>query len=235
MKTITNFLTVAFLVVFVFSASAQISVGIKTGFNSANIHATKTLDNVLPNFKSIDNMNFGLVAEIAITDQVAFQPELNFMKKGFGLKEGFDLELFNIDVPLGVTAESQFSYIDIPLLAKYKFGTEGLSAYVVAGPTVGLATKGRLVTKADVLVTEIKLTNTPINLDAIDYKRVELGATVGAGVTLNTGFGQLFADARYSRGFTQLYDIPLVDEKVSNKGFGVNFGVMMPIGGSARP
>lgn len=235
MKTITNFLTVAFFFVFTANTFAQVSLGVRGGVNWANIHATQTLDNIIPNFKSIDNYNFGIVAEIAITDQFAFQPELGFTKKGFGVNEGLDVPLFGVDIPLGLTAESQFSYVEVPLLGKYKFGTEGLSAYLMAGPTVGVATSGRLVTKADVFVTEINLTNTPINLDAIDYQRLEIGGTLGAGVAVHTGFGQIFADARYSRGFTQLYDIPLVNERVSNSGFGVNVGVMMPIGGPARP
>lgn len=229
MKAITNFLTLALFFVGTLAATAQVSVGVRTGANWANINATQTLDQIIPDFKTTSHLNFGLVSEIAITDQFAFQPELAFVKKGFELDEGVDLELFGIDVPVGVSAESRFSYVEMPLLAKYKFGTEGLSAYVVAGPTLGFATGGRLITKADVFITDINLTNTPINLDAIDYQRLEVGGTVGFGAAVNTGFGQIFADARYNHGFTQLYDIPLVDEKISNKGFGVNVGMMVSL------
>ena len=229
MKAITNFLTLALFFVGTLAATAQVSVGVRTGANWANIQATQTLDQIIPDFKTTSHLNFGLVSEIAITDQFAFQPELAFVKKGFELDEGVDLELFGIDVPVGVSAESRFSYVEMPLLAKYKFGTEGLSAYVVAGPTLGFATGGRLITKADVFITDINLTNTPINLDAIDYQRLEVGGTVGLGAAVNTGFGQIFADARYNHGFTQLYDIPLVDEKISNKGFGVNVGMMVSL------
>ena len=231
MKAISNLLTLALGLIFTFAfiqtAQAQVSLGLKAGTNWANIQATESLDKVLPDFKYINNANYGLVAEIPVTSQFAFQPEIAFVKKGFELDKGFDLTLFGIDVPVGVKAESRFSYVEMPLLAKYKFGTEGLSAYVVAGPTLGVATAGRLITKADVFITDINLTNTPVDLDAIDYQRLEVGGTVGAGLAVNTGFGQIFADARYNHGFTQLYDIPLVDEKVSNKGFGLNVGVMV--------
>ena len=233
MKAITNFLTLALFFVgtfsFINSASAQISVGVRGGANFSNIYATQNLDQILPDFQGVNSASYGLVAEIAITDQFAFQPELAFTKKGFQFNAGTDVQLFGIDIPLDVTAESQFNYVEMPLLAKYKFGTDAFKAYVMAGPTVGLATSGRLLTRADVFITDINLTNTPINLDAIDYQRLEVGGTVGVGAAVNTGFGQIFADARYNHGFTQLYDIPLVDEKVRNKGFGLNLGLLVAL------
>src|SRR5690606_6604403 len=101
-------------------------------------------------------------------------------------------------------------------------------AYITAGPTFGYATSGRIDTKARVLV-DFDLGSTNINLDNINYNRFEVGATAGAGLSCSTPFGKFFADVRYSRGFTELYDFPLINERVSNKGFGVNAGFMVPL------
>ena len=218
------------LLAFSLSMHAQVSVGLKGGVNFSNIYATQALDQVLPNFSDISTFSVGAVAEIGITEQFAFQPELLYTRKGFGLREGLDVDLLGVPVPLGVTAETQINYVEVPLLAKYKFGTEGISAYVVAGPTFGYATSGQINTKANILL-DFNIARTPINLDAINFQRFEIGGTAGAGLALQTGMGQFFVDARYNLGFTQLYDIPLVNEKLRNKGVSVSAGFLIPIGG----
>ncbi|MCB0643939.1 MAG: hypothetical protein KDC44_19965, partial [Phaeodactylibacter sp.] len=85
---------------------------------------------------------------------------------------------------------------------------------------------GKITTRAKVLV-EIDLFDTPINLDNIGYERLELGATAGAGVAFNTGGGELFLDARYLHGFTEVYDVPLISEKVQNRGVALNAGYLI--------
>ncbi len=224
-----NFTLVAFLLMAAFTVHAQFSVGIRGGVNWANIQATEALDNITPDFKNLDEWNLALVAEYAISDNFAFQPELEFVKKGFRIKENFGVELFNTPLPLGVNVESRFRYVNMPLLAKVKFGDNVVKGYALAGPTFGYALNGNLITKANVII-DIKLLDEKIDLQDIDYQRLEVGGMLGAGLSFDTNAGQFFIDARYNHGFTELYDIPYAEEKVKNKGFGINVGFMMPIG-----
>lgn len=229
-------LAIALLISLFSTAQAQeVSFGLRGGVNFANVYTTEGLGNLTPDFKSYEAINLAAIAEIGITENFAFQPELAFINKGFVIAEDFDLELFNIPLPVGASAESRFRYVELPLLAKYKFGGESLNAYVMAGPTIGYAMSGRLVTRANALI-DFKISDSNVDLDAIDYERFEVGGLVGAGVSINTTFGQLFADARYQRGFTQLYDIPVVDERIRNQGISLNVGFLVPIGGgNIRP
>jgi hypothetical protein len=206
-------------------AFAQLSVGVKGSVNWANVYTTEVLGEVTPDFKSIDEFNFGLVGELGLTKHFAVQSELNFIRKGFEIAEGFNANLFNVEIPLGITSEARFSYIEIPLLAKVKFGEGPLQAYAIAGPTFGYATSGRLDNKANVLVP-INLGSVDINLDQINYERFEVGALAGVGANLDLGSVSIFADARYNLGFTELYDIPIVEEKIKNKGFALSAGIM---------
>ena len=217
------------LLTFSVSMHAQVSLGLKGGVNFSNIYATQALDQVLPDFESISTYSIGAVAEVGISEQFAFQSELLFTRKGFGLREGLDVDLLGVPVPLGVTAETQINYVEVPLLAKYKFGTEGISAYITAGPTLGYATSGQINTKANVLL-DFNIAKTPINLDAINFQRFEIGGAAGAGLAMQTGMGQFFIDARYNIGFTQLYDIPLVNEKLRNRGISLSAGFLVPLG-----
>jgi len=228
LNAIKSILTL-FAVAITFMASAQISVGLKGGVNFNNLHTTEALGELAPDFYNISENNFGLVTEYGITDHFALQTELNFIKKGFASKINLDnTEIFGLNLPLGARAETKFSYVEVPLLAKYSFGSKNFQAYLTAGPTFGYATSGRIHTKARVLV-DFDLGSIKINLDDINYNRFEIGAAAGAGISYTTGFGKFFADARYLHGFTELYDFPLVEEKIKNKGFGVNVGFMVPL------
>ncbi|MCB9265456.1 MAG: PorT family protein [Lewinellaceae bacterium] len=230
MKTSVKWMALAAFTVFTFAAQAQVSLGLRGGYQMANINATKGLDALAPDFKTIDAFSIGAVMEVPLGYGFNFQPELAYSRKGFSIQESTALDLFNIPVPVGVEALSRFDYLEAPLLMKYKFGDGRVNAYIAAGPTFGYALDGQLITRANALV-DIKLIDTDIDLNAINYERFEVAGTVAGGLSFYTPFGQLFLDARYNHGFTQVYDIPVVDEKARNKSFGINVGFMVPIGG----
>jgi hypothetical protein len=204
---------------------AQLSIGVKGGVNFANVYTTEALGNLTPDFKPIDEFHFGVVGELGLTNHFALQSELNVIKKGLQFDEDFNANVFNMNIPLGVTTEARFTYIEVPVLAKVKFGDGPLQAYAVAGPTFGYAAAGRLDNKAKALL-EIDLGSVDIDLDQINYERFEIGAQAGLGAVLDLGGTQLFADARYGLGFTELYDIPIFEERVKNKGISLSAGIM---------
>lgn len=233
MKTLLRTFSLAIALVFTLQLQAQdISLGIKTGVQSANVKVPGFIGDIsqIPDFKSITTFNVGAVSEIGLHKNFALQPELSFTQKGFQLSEETNVDLFNIPVPVGATAISKFNYLEMPLLAKAKFGNELANFYLLAGPTLGYALSGKLDTRAKILV-ELDLFETSIDLDAVDYQRFEIGGMAGAGVSIGTGAGtQLFLDVRYSHGFSQPYDIPIVRERVQHNSIGVNIGFTMPLG-----
>jgi len=211
-----------------FALSAQTSIGIRGGLNFANVPAPSGISNLLPIFKPAKGASVALVTEMGIGKNFAIQPELAYHQKGFALKAGLDFLLFNVDVPLGIKAVTKVNYLEAPILGKYKFGSGKVGGYVVAGPTIGYALNGRFTTKAQVLI-DIKITDEKLDLANLGYNRFELGGILGAGVNFKTGNGNLFIDARYARGFTNVYDVPFVDLKLKNKGVSINVGMMIPL------
>lgn len=220
---------VALITTFYGTSFAQLSLGLRGGLNVANVYTTEGLDRLTSDFKYINGPTIAGVLEYGVNDNFALQTELAYTRKGFQTNVGTDINLFNVPLPVGVTAESRFNYLELPVLAKVKFGNELMKGYVMAGPSVGYATSGRLITRANALL-EFKISDTDLNLDAIDYQRIEVGATAGAGISFNTSIGQIFADARYNRGFTELYNIPVLEEKIRNHGFAFNVGFLVPVG-----
>lgn len=207
-------------------AIAQFSVGIKTGINFNDISETDALDALTPDFKQLKGLNIGLVSELEIGNHFAIQPELSYTQKGFKLDEGMDFELYNIPLPIGVIVRSKFSYLEVPLLFKGKIGDDKMKGYLIAGPSVGYAIDGQLTATARAIL-EFQVADQDLNLNQIGYERFEVAGIVGGGAEVKIPSGKLFMDARYQFGFTELYDIPVFNEKIKNRGVSLNAGYMM--------
>jgi Outer membrane protein beta-barrel domain len=230
MQVVQKTLSTALFLLFGLFAFAQTSIGIKGGLNYTNISQPDIINAINIDFKSITGASFGLVAEIGLGDHFAIQPELGYSQKGFKIEEGLDLELFNIPVPLGAKVVTRFNYIEAPVLAKAKFGNEKVQGYLAAGPQFAYATGGRFKTQANVLSFDIPISNTKLDLDALGFERFDIGMALAAGVQVNTvGGGAFFADLRYNKGFNDVYDIPVVEVKLENSGFGFNVGYLIPL------
>ena len=226
------FATALFVFISFVSLSAQtFALGGKIGYNWNNV--TAPAFNGTIDFKKMTNVNFGLVAQIGLTDNFSIQPELNYVQKGFRIQESKDITLYEVPIPLGVSAVTAIKYIDVPILAKYKFRGQGASGYVFAGPSVGYALNGNLETHAQVII-DIKVGSTPINLDNVNYERFEVGGVVGAGFEVPIGNAKLFAEGRYTHGFNEVYEVPIIGAKVKNQSFGVSAGFTVPFGGGNR-
>lgn len=223
MKRIQQALTIAALLLSVTYSFAQISVGAKAGVYTSFIDVTEAAEGLTQNVEGLTTATFGIVAEIGLGENFAFQPELLYTTKGFKVSEGLNINLGGFPIPAGVTASTKINYLELPLLAKYKFGHEGLRFNITAGPVVSYAMNGQLDTRANLLL-DINPIKTNIDLEALNYERLEVSASIGAGMEYETGNGALFADARYVHGFSDLYNAPVVDLNLKNRGVGVTVG-----------
>lgn len=210
---------------FTHNLQAQHAFGVRFGFNSATVTAPDIISNTI-DFDRATGVNIGVFGEIKVSDFFSFQPELAFIQKGVSIREGFDIKLFDIPLPIGAEAVTKINYLEVPLLAKFSTGGEGVKAYAIVGPSLGYATGGRLKAKANLLI-DIPLSNTKYDLDAVGVNRFELGGVLGAGVEFPMGNGALVLDARYQRGFTDVNAVPVVDLNTRNASFGMNIGYMV--------
>ena len=202
MKTIERIFAALIFLSLSLPMNAQFSLGVKAGADIATVKGPDFLTGIefIPNFQNVVNAQFGVVSEIELSPYFAFQPELVYTKKGFKLDESYDLNLFDIPVPIGATAITTFDYLQMPLLAKAKFGNDIVEGFVFAGPTLGYAIDGNITTRARVLI-EFDLFDTDLDLDNLGYERFEVAGTVGGGIAFNTPGGKFMLDARYNHGF----------------------------------
>jgi hypothetical protein len=230
MKTTKQILFATLITIFGNSfLSAQIALGLKAGANFGNVHTTQALNDLTPDFKYATGAVAGGVAEISFGKYFAIQPELNWVQKGFRFSEGIDIPVGSIDIPAGVEATIRTNYLEFPLLAKAKVGNDIIQAYAVLGPSIGYALNGKLITRTR-LFFEFDPIRTDLNFDNLDYNRFEVAAVGGLGLQVNFNGGKWFADARYTQGLTELYNFPIVNEQIKNRGVALSTGIMIDLG-----
>jgi len=200
---------------FIFS---QVSLGLKTGMSISDAQAELYIDAINTAPKSYTSFLIGAVAEVPLTRNLSFQPELHYIRRGFNINESTSFDLAGFDIPFGAQATTKIDYIEAPLLAKVKFGNQATRAYGVIGPSLGYATSARIQPRITVLLN-FNLPEVNINLADDIYNRTEISGVVGAGVEHTIQTGKLFVDARYNHSFTNIINDPIVDVSVRNSGF----------------
>ncbi|MGB0880532.1 MAG: outer membrane beta-barrel protein [Polaribacter sp.] len=244
------------LVFIIHTSYSQIKLGGKLGIgignltdNSENIYSS--------NFKTIPGYDFGITSEFLVSNSFAIRAEILATRRGgkrnglqavktdallpFIQNSGLDLNTLNqIVINSGGTtisdenplyadynSKSQLSYIEIPVLGKYNFGTQQ-QFYLEAGPYIGFLTKAEQVTEGTSLFYADSLGTLPLkipnplggNPPFINLPEQSLDATTDVSDNLESfnygihaGFGyvnqynannELFLGLRASYGFRPL-------------------------------
>jgi len=171
----------------------------------------------------------GLIAGVAVEipligERLALQPELLFHQKGYSYK---------YDDGDGYTEDYKYTinYIELPILAKVKFG----KFYAQAGPSISYGLggwyKGDYTYQGQQIDDEGKIkfgtepNNNP-NYDEYIDNALDIGVQLGAGVQVSV----IVIDLRYGLGLTNMYDdVAGYDAKSKNGSLQLTVGV--PLGG----
>lgn len=214
MQNLKKLLALLVVVSFAVTSYAQ-SIGPKAGVNIASWAGDDELDD----YGSITGLQFGAVIELPVSDKFAIQPELVYMRKG----SGFDFEILGVTIE----TENQLNYFEIPILAKI-FLTEGpTQVFVNAGPSIGFATSGKVISKSGDEEDEIDIDFEEDGISSFDF-----GVALGAGAQFDAGAGKFFVDIRYLLGLANLDDSEPEEDRIDvfNRGIGASIGFLFPLG-----
>ena len=207
-------------------AFAQTSLSVRAGYGSSNVRTDSELDAISDQFESASARSFGVYVNVPVGEIVTLRGGLETNRRGTTLDLGDDVNVFGVNLPLGATAKTRFSYVDLPLQLKASLPTTGaFRPYAFAGATLGYATGGNVRSTARAII-EFDLMTTKIDLDAIDYERFHAAATGGLGldISFSETFGA-FVEGRYEQSLTQPYDVPVVTAKTGFRGLNFAAGV----------
>ncbi|NJN77665.1 MAG: PorT family protein [Saprospiraceae bacterium] len=204
-------LIIALVSVFSFGANAQsLSIGVRGGLNLTTSMNEDTDDN-----KYAIGMNFALPVEIGVTDFFSVQPELHYIQKGVKFELTDDLSI-----------QSLTNYVELPVLAKVKFGTETVKGYAVAGPSVGLAFSRFVTTKDGDDKERVKAERDEEGNETDNI--FDFGLVGGIGAEISAGPGAFVIDARYNFDLNDNTsfenDAPDSWNKTTNTGIGITVG-----------
>ena len=191
-------------------AQEEVQFGVKGGLNLSTI----STDSDFISFDSKACIQFGIVAEIPISESFSFQPEILYDCLGadYEFDDIFDLPTETTKAAADYSGTIKLSYLNIPLMAKY-YVAEGFS--LEAGPQVGflLSAKDEYEYPGDSGEDDIKE----------HVKGIDFGINIGLGYKLEGGFN---FGARYNLGLTDANDNPeeLGDIYLKNRAFQVFVG-----------
>jgi len=188
-------------------AQKKFNFGIKEGINYSS------LNNINDNSykKSKTGINFGLLAEISLSDKFSIQPEILYSTQG--VKTDMYLNTLAYPGPGPIYQPSTekgkyiFNYIQIPVLAKV-YLIKNLSFEI--GPSFNLLTKSEQKSKSQ---TYRKI-----------GKDFEFSGALGLSYKLNK---TIFVSSRFFKGFSNAFHYdPLNFENAKNYGFQLDFGLL---------
>lgn len=223
MKKLTIVACLAIMSQFAF---AQQEIGIKASYDVTN----GTIDGVadfLPSPDYMDNFSVGAYTNLPLSNGFSFQPELLFRQKGFSVRESYPVDVFEIDIPIGIEARTTIQYIETPLLLQYRAG-QRVQFFAEAGPTLGFAVDAKLRERAH-LIVDFNIAEQDLDLTSDLYNRFEVGGILGGGISVPVGAATLDLGMRYQHSLTDLLDDPIVDVRLRNYGFSFGAGLRFSI------
>lgn len=211
MKSISNF-GVLMILLTTFSINSKAQVGLQAGASFANWTVTPSDGETL--FKYKPGFTAGLFTRIPLGTNFSVQPAINFVQKGYMLKDN------------STTDKANLNYIEIPVNFVYALKNNGL--FIGAGPSVafGLSGKEKFEDKSDPSNSETHTIKFGASTDdESKLKRTDMGANFIAGYQFPEG---LMITANYNIGLSDIHNWD-TDNKVSlkNNYFSIRIGYVL--------
>jgi hypothetical protein len=201
------------------AVSAQTTFGLRAGLNVTNVSTDDDAADLLDALGLDKRPRLGLVAgvfaDVALTPNLTFHPEVLYSQKGFTLVPEDE------DIDASIT--QQIDYVEVPLLLSYRIpaGPNGLVFGLEGGPTLAYkVSTGTSCSGDDISDAECDGFDVAENEDdgVRDY---DLGAALG----LTVGAGPFGVGARFTQGITTIDDTEgqadEEDDNVRNQAFSV--------------
>lgn len=176
MKNLFKLLLVLFMCAGTTTLYAQ-KFGLTAGLNIANMHVEGDDEGPAPKNKM--GFHIGPTIELPISNTFAFASGLVLSNKGFYYEESTEIW----GTPIDMNATLNLYYIDIPLTAKAYFKVGNAQLYGVLGPYCAIGLTGDI--KMSVTYTGQTESSTETITWDNGLNRVDMGATAGAGISLN--------------------------------------------------
>jgi hypothetical protein len=221
MKRALILLLLCFILLFSGNPLGSQELGAKFGLARSRADISQQIPGIT--YQSMNDFSAGIFLSLDIIGgQLGLQPEINYIVKGFDVRE--------MDQDEEISSKYKISYIEVPVLVYYKAPLKGkIKPGVFIGPYVGFAQK---VTEAQTAFGETEKRDLGDNLKGQDF-----GLLFGGNVRYRAGSLNLMLDIRYSIGFNNVsQNIMEVayefreDDTIKNRSLVMSLGVAFNLG-----
>ena len=214
---------------------SQVDLGFSTGLNVSNIHIAGASNDFLPKRNFITTFRPALTANIALDERFSIYTGVATEARGFDVSVGTDLGFLGVDLPIGVTAKTRISYLEVPLNIRMNFqnATGKVRPWIAAGANLGYAYSGEIRTVANVLF-DINLANTPINLDNENIRRFDVAPNITAGLDIPYKRGNFTFAIGYEHSVQNFLEDALIGIETRHFGFTPSIGYSYTLGLSPK-
>ncbi len=200
-----------------FYANAQVTITPKIGLTISSVGYSEDVKDV----SLRTSTQVGLAFDLGINSGFSIQPELLYIQKGD--KRTKQTKIGTITST--TTEYLHINYLEIPVLAKMKFGNDNTEFYITAGPSLGIGMSADIRTVTSSSLIPSKSDTDKVKLGTDDdalFKRFDLGLQLGIGVVLR---GFTF-DVRYGNSIVNIFNDPDndLDFKAYNRTLGISVG-----------
>ncbi len=165
----------------------------------------------------------GVFATIPVRGDWSVQPELNYTQKGVRVETSFapvDGGPATIDVDL--------DYVEVPVLLRFDAArNRAWHPFAVAGPSLGFRTRCQsdLATSGVIFSSRCGAPDGALYTIDTPFKRTEVAAVVGLGLTGPLGRRRSYAELRYARSLSTINDQAEIPLSPKHSGVSILFGI----------
>lgn len=217
-----RFFSLLFFALFLCSTSSFAEVGVLAGARAGmNISQLRKFEAPL-DFKKRVNLGSDIAAMLRIDFNrfIGFQMEVEFSQKGQAWKGSQDSAKYY--------GKNVLNYIQFPLLAVARFGSDKYKAIIQLGPYLAYWSGAYSQTSTQVDKQTRASTNTKY-LYTKDDNRLDIGLTAGLGANIKVGKGWIEVLTRYNAGFLPTAKKNSTLPKVYNSNFSLSLGYLYTI------
>jgi len=206
MKKTVKFLVVIIISMYSVQAIAQ-SFGVIAGLNLSKMLVKDNDDTYDDNMKMNPGFHVGGTVNLPFSDMFSLESALLISTKGVKYKDG------------NFTSSINLFYIDLPVMFKALFDVGGVGIYGKVGPYVGVGLSGKMKYDDDG-DKETETIKWGSDKEKDDFKRLDYGLAVGAGVEINA----LQIGIGYDLGLANISLYSDDGYKVNNRVFKISLG-----------
>lgn len=214
----------------VVSSYSQVEVGASLAMNVSNVQVRGIDPNFVPNRDFIKSFRPSLDLVLPLDDNISVVTGIAYERRGFNVFVGQDVNFLGISVPIGATAKTRITYIEVPLNMRFDIKTKkNVTPWVQAGANFGYAVAGDITTQLN-LILNINVNRTDINVKSDNLTQFDIAPNVVIGLDIPYNRGFFVFSLGYEHSAQNFIKDSVIGIETRHYGFTPSFGYRYAFG-----